>query len=114
MSRLAGRMPSGLGLGQRLHAPSSAAAAVPAVTAAAPRRACLALRTVPARYSSTENNPNNNKPRSAGASFQGQLTHSIMKRLQRERAELERVARSRPESTASRNLSYTFGMSPAW
>ena len=63
---------------------------------------------MPARFSSTENN-NNNKPRSSGHSFQGQLTHSIMNRLQRERSDLERMARTRPESSMARNFSLTFG-----
>ncbi|KAK4155576.1 mitochondrial D-lactate dehydrogenase 1 [Chaetomidium leptoderma] len=95
MSRLAGRMPKGLA--QSLTAPTTAAAA-------ARRPTCLALRTVPARFSSSENNG----PRSSGPSFKGQLTHSIMKRLQRERSDLERMARTRPESKMARNFSLTF------
>ncbi|EAQ93690.1 hypothetical protein CHGG_01925 [Chaetomium globosum CBS 148.51] len=88
MSRLAGRMPKGLG--QRLTAPVGTGAG-----AAARRSTCLSLRTAPARFASAENN--SNKPRPSGHSFQGQLTHSIMKRLQRERADLERMARTRPD-----------------
>jgi D-lactate dehydrogenase (cytochrome) len=84
------------GLGQSLTAPAAAATR---------RQTCLALRTVPVRLSSTENN----KPKSSGPSFKGQLTHSIMKRLERERADLERMARTRPESTMARNFSMTFG-----
>lgn len=99
MSRLAGRMPKGLGQQSLTAAPAAAAAR---------RQTCLALRTVSARYSSTENN----KPKSSGPSFKGQLTHSIMKRLQRERADLERMARQRPESKLARNFSLTFGRQP--
>ncbi|KAK3309514.1 uncharacterized protein B0T15DRAFT_4761 [Chaetomium strumarium] len=93
MSRLAGRMPKGLG--QTLTASAAAAARRPT---------CLALRTAPARYSST----GNNQPRSSGPSFKGQLTTSIMQRLARERADLERLARTRPQSTLARNFSITF------
>lgn len=96
MSRLAGKMPKGLG--QTVTATAAATAR---------RQTCLALRTAPARYSSTENT--SNKPRTAGPSFKGQLTHSIMKRLQRERADLERMARTRPENKMARNFSLTFG-----
>ncbi len=96
MSRLAGRMPKGLA--QSLTAPAAATARRPV---------CLALRTVPVRYSSTEPPPN--KPRGTGPSFQGQLTHSIMKRLARERSDLERIAKTRPESKTARNFSLTFG-----
>ncbi|KXX75637.1 D-lactate dehydrogenase [cytochrome] 1, mitochondrial [Madurella mycetomatis] len=95
MSRLAGRAPKGLGPSLRAPGPSGAR-----------RPTCLALRTAPAmaRYSSTEGN----KPRSSGPSFKGQLTHSIMKRIQQERADMERIARTRPESSASKNFSLTF------
>ncbi|GAB1310021.1 D-lactate ferricytochrome c oxidoreductase [Madurella fahalii] len=95
MSRLAGRAPKGLG--QSLRGPTPIGARRPA---------CLALRTMPtmARYSST----GDNKPRSNGPSFKGQLTHSIMKRIQQERADMERMARTRPESSASKNFSLTF------
>ncbi|KAH6853341.1 hypothetical protein B0I37DRAFT_409517 [Chaetomium sp. MPI-CAGE-AT-0009] len=102
MSRLAGRMPKSLG--QRWTAPVGATAV--GAGAAARRSTCLSLRAVPARFSSTENN--SNKPRSSGHSFQGQLTHSIMNRLQRERSDLERMARTRPESSMARNFSLTF------
>lgn len=108
MSRLAGRMPKGMA------AQSFLAAQAP--TAAVARRsgttACLALRTaVPARFSSTggNNQQQQQQPRSSGPSFKGQLTHSIMKRLARERADLERMARTRPESKLARNFSLTFG-----
>ncbi|KAL2173505.1 uncharacterized protein P884DRAFT_303370 [Thermothelomyces heterothallicus CBS 202.75] len=104
MSRLAGRMPKGLGQPQSLAARSAVAAAA-AAAAAAGRPACLALRTVPVRLSSTEHSK---QPRPSGASFQGQISNSIMQRLQRERAELERVARARPESSMTRNFSLTF------
>lgn len=89
-------MPKGLG-----HTVTATAAAT------ARRQTCLALRAAPVRYSSTENNTN--KPRTAGPSFKGQLTHSIMKRLQREKADLERMARTRPENKMARNFSLTFG-----
>jgi len=88
-------MPNGL-------APASRLAAL---AGAGRRPACLALRQVPARFASTEDN----KPRSSGPSFKGQLTHSIMNRLQRERADLTRMARTRPENRMARNFSLTFG-----
>lgn len=96
MSRLAGRTPKGLG--QSLNAP---------VPIGARRPTCLALRSVSpmARYASTENN----KPRFSGPSFKGQLTQSIMKRIQQERADMERVAMTRAESPAARNFTLTFG-----
>ncbi|KAL2260400.1 hypothetical protein VTK26DRAFT_5592 [Humicola hyalothermophila] len=98
MSRLAGRrMPKGL------------AARPQQGFLTAPPATCLALRTVPARFSSTGgNNQTPQMPRFAGPSFKGQLTHSIMKRLARERADLERMARARPESRLARNFSLTF------
>ncbi|KAJ4290758.1 D-lactate ferricytochrome c oxidoreductase [Collariella sp. IMI 366227] len=102
MSRLAGRMPHGL-RGQSLTAPPLASVAA----AAARRTPCLALRALQmqARAQSTDNKP----PRpGSGPSFKGQLTQSIMKRLARERADLERMSRTRPESTLARNLSLTF------
>lgn len=94
MSRLAGRMPNGLAPASRL-----------AAAGAGHRPACLALRHVPARFASTEDN----KPRASGPSFKGQLTHSIMNRLQRERADLTRMAQTRPENRMARNFSLTFG-----
>jgi D-lactate dehydrogenase (cytochrome) len=99
MSRLAGRTPKGLG--PTLRASASVGARRPTCLA-------LALGTVPAmaRYSSTENN---NLPRSTGPSFKGQLTHSIMKRLAQEREDLERLARTRPQSSAAKNFTLTFG-----
>ncbi|KAL2139184.1 hypothetical protein VTI28DRAFT_5682 [Corynascus sepedonium] len=100
MLRLAGRMPKGLGQS------STAAHASSALAAARRRSTCLALCASPARFSSTENN--NRQPRSSGPSFQGQLSTSIMQRLQRERADLERLARTRPESSMTRNFSLTF------
>ena len=108
MSRLAGRMPGGLG---------QARATWTALSASATRRpVCLALRAgagtgtapVPVRFSSSEpQGPQG--PRSTGPSFKGQLTHSIMNRLQREKADLERMARTRPESSWAKNLSLSFG-----
>ncbi|KAL2017384.1 hypothetical protein VTK56DRAFT_2227 [Thermocarpiscus australiensis] len=97
MSRLAGRTPKGLG--QSLTAAAAGAAAV-----AARRPTCLVLRSVTARYASTESD----KPRSSGPSFKGQLTQSIMKRIQRERADLERLERMQPNAKVARNYSLTF------
>ncbi len=92
-------MPGGLG---------QARTALTAWSASAARRPIyLALRagTAPVRFSSSE--PQG--PRSTGPSFKGQLTHSIMNRLQREKADLERMARTRPESSWAKNLSLSFG-----
>ncbi|KAL2270825.1 hypothetical protein VTJ83DRAFT_196 [Remersonia thermophila] len=103
MSRLAGRMPHGAGVGFGLRR-SSPLLSAPAL---APRPACLVRRpsapSVLARHASTE--PESSKP---GSTFQGQLTYSITQRLQRERADLERVARSRTHDPRGRNFSFTF------
>ncbi len=95
-------MPGGLG---------QARTTLTALSASATRRpVCLALRAgaVPVRFSSSD--PQG--PRSTGPSFKGQLTHSIMNRLQREKADLERMARTRPESSWAKNLSLSFGAPP--
>ncbi|EGS17014.1 putative D-lactate protein [Thermochaetoides thermophila DSM 1495] len=62
------------------------------------------------RFNSNETTPHPPPPppRRPGASFQGQLTQSISQRLERERADLERLARVRKESPVARNFTLTF------
>ena len=67
------------------------------------------------RFNSNETTPHPPPPpppRRPGASFQGQLTQSISQRLERERADLERLARVRKESPVARNFTLTFGTAP--
>lgn len=100
MSRLAGRMPRGVGVGAgvALRQRPCSSSVLPSVLSL--RHAPSVLRSVPARYASDERKP---------STFHGHLTYSITQRLERERADQERVARVRAFDPRSRNLSLTFG-----
>lgn len=109
MSRLAGRMPNTL-VRMRPTAPAWRA------TAAAGRPACLALAFAPARaYAAQQQPPPPPPEKSEGheqqprRSFKGQLTHSISLRLHREKEDLRRLAKEKPESRGGRNYTLTFG-----
>jgi hypothetical protein len=110
MSRLAGRMPNSL-VRMRPTAPAWRA------TAAAGRPACLALAFAPARAYAAQQQPPPPPPpeKSEGheqqprRSFKGQLTHSISLRLHREKEDLRRLAKEKPESRGGRNYTLTFG-----
>ncbi|KAK4144778.1 mitochondrial D-lactate dehydrogenase 1 [Dichotomopilus funicola] len=89
----------------------------PACLLLLPRLSSVSRATTTAHFSTT--GPRNKflnrfepaplpKPPPEGPSFSGQLTGSITRRLAREKADLERLARVRPESSLARAFSLTF------
>ncbi|KAK3393810.1 hypothetical protein B0H63DRAFT_491592 [Podospora didyma] len=109
MSRLAGKTPKGLGLARSL-------TSTPSLLVLARG----ASRTTPSSAAARCHLSTNNKPppkdiaaarssrSSGGASFKGQMTQSITRRLERETADRARIAMMNQGSGAGRNLAFTF------
>lgn len=96
MSQLSRRTPRSVAQGLRV--------ATRATGTRKPAPTCLVVGAF-ARHMSSENQPEKPQP---GATFRGQMTTSIMARLEREKAERERIFRERVESSGTRNVAILF------